>query len=99
MEENVTPQGTIARLAVRPQYRPPLVTDEYDLPEGPTAIGLVRRGCYIAVDGRWYSVLGCTQKDDKVQVHTFLLMIEAHQETPCYLAEVKRNAHALPPGR
>lgn len=95
MDENPTPQGTVERLATCPQFMPPGAIHEYDPPDGPTAVGLVRRGVYIAVDGRWVAVLGCWQQNDMVKVETFTWAFEAHQETPCYLAEVRTSAPAL----
>src|SRR5438874_2066850 len=57
-KHNPTPQGTVARLATCPQYQPPGVIDEFDQPAGPTAVGLVRRGTFVAVAGRGGAVLG-----------------------------------------
>lgn len=92
---HLTPQGPVARLAMCPQYQPPGVTDELDPPAGPTAVGLVRRGVYIAVDGRWAMVRGCWQVNDMVKVETSLGNFEAHRETPCFLAEVRTSVPAV----
>jgi hypothetical protein len=100
MDENPTPRGTIARLAQRPQYQPPGVIDEFDPPHvEPSALGLINRGNYIAVDGRWVTVLECSQKNDMIRVATYLWTFEANHLTPCFLAEVRTNANALPAGQ
>lgn len=98
-KHNLTSQGTVARLATYPQYQPPGAIDEFDLPAGPTAVGLVRRGTYIAVDGRWVTVLGCSQQNDMVDVTTYLWTFRAHELTPCFLAEVRTSASALATGK
>jgi hypothetical protein len=39
-KNDLTPRGTVERLATCPQYQPPGAIDEYDPPDGPTAVGL-----------------------------------------------------------
>jgi len=96
---NPTPRGTIARLASRPQYRPPLAKDEYDRPDGPHSIGQIKRGFFIAVDGRWERVEGCTKINGMVQVDTARWKFEAHEVTPCFLVQLRSGADALPTRR
>ena len=67
-----------------PNISHPEAVDEFAPPAEFRAVGLVRRGVYIAVDGRQVTVIGCWQLSDMVKVETFLWNFEAHHLTPAF---------------
>jgi hypothetical protein len=79
-----TPNGMAARFAESPSYLPPRV-HRFDDGEPLTLENLVS-GHVIAIDGRWWDVLGCTSVNRWVSVDTTGPKLTAHESTPVHLA-------------
>lgn len=80
---NPTPQGIVARFAELPSYLPPHVM-RFD--EGEHVLGSLLSGNVIAIEGRWWDVLGCTSVNGWVTVDTPGPRLTAHESTPVHLA-------------
>jgi transposase InsO family protein len=81
---NPTPQRVTARFAALPAYLPRNV-HRFDDSEALTLENLIS-GHVIAIDGRWWDVLGCTSANRWVSVDTTGPKMTAHETTPVYLA-------------
>ncbi|MBS2549646.1 hypothetical protein KGQ19_22540 [Catenulispora sp. NL8] len=80
--ENPTPHGILARFTELPPYLPRGLY-EFDDPQ---TLGDLASGQAIAIDRRWYDVLGCTSVNGWVSVDTTGPKLTAHETTPVHLA-------------
>jgi hypothetical protein len=78
------PRGIVARFAVQPPYLPRDI-HRFDASEPLTLENLIS-GHAIAIDGRWWDVLGCTSVNGWVSMHTTGPKLTAHESTPVHLA-------------
>jgi hypothetical protein len=83
LTENPTPNGVIARFAELPPYLQPRV---YRFEDGAHTLENLVSGHVIAIDGRWWDVLGCTSVNRWVSVDTTGPKLTAHETTPVHLA-------------
>jgi hypothetical protein len=80
--ENPTPNGILARFTELPPYLP---RGLYEFDE-PQTLGDLASGHAIAIDGRWWDVLGCTSVNQWVSIDTPGPRLTAHESTPAHLA-------------
>ena len=81
--DNPTPHGVAARFATLPPYLPRNV---HRFEDGGLALENIVSGHLIAIDGRWWDVLGCTSVNGWVSVDTAGPKLTAHERTPVHLA-------------
>lgn len=80
---NPTPNGMVARFAELPPYLPRNV---HRFDDGPLVLANLLSGHVIAIDERWWDVLGCTSVNGWVTVDTAGPKPTAHESTPVHLA-------------
>ncbi len=81
---NPTSQGIVARFTALPSYLPRGV-HRFDTDE-PLTLGNLVSGHVLAIDGRWWDVLGCTSVNRWVSMDTTGPKLTAHEGTPVHLA-------------
>ena len=79
-----TPHGTVARFTALPSYLPRGM-HRFDTNELLT-LGSLISGHVVAIDGRWWDVLGCTSVNGWVSMDTTGPRLTAHESTPVHLA-------------
>jgi hypothetical protein len=94
---NPTPQGIVARFAALPSYLP-RGFHRFDTDE-PLTLGSLVSGHVIAIDARWWDVLGCTSVNRWVSMDTTGPKLTAHESTPVHLVWREPVSESLAAGK